>query len=289
MDTFDALVQRARRPSDGAPPGPLFRMVFQPTHGPDALVGAVQGSADSVGRAYPFLVARPTRRAVLLAPDAPDWPLWWTETADDAALVVVGAVQRGATVRQVEERADAIAPLAEADARAERVKLFWDRAGHLPASDLWWRTWGTTDPGRAALLLGRLAAAFRRSGVPSYGIRFPLPPQALDFDHADSVSLWLRICTTLSASKRSTPTIFWHSDGIYQSGSLILFPSGVTPRSLSAVLSGAAAPDLISEIDAGSEAVAARAMSGLPTSFARLLSDPGTTSATLLQHIAALT
>jgi hypothetical protein len=168
-------------------------------------------------------------------------------------------------------------------------------AGHravldrLAGSTLWWQTWGSTTPDRAALVLTRLAAAFSRPSVPSYGLQISLPPQAPHFTHADAAAFWLSASVRLTRRARAGwPTVLWHSEGPYESGALLLFPAGVTPRALHAALAGAPAPDLISVLDAGTEEAARRAAAGLSAPFARLLADRSTSLAALLARLPTL-
>ena len=283
LDALDELVQRALRTGPKPRTGPLYRMVYAPPSGPDALVGGLSLSRDRVGRSYPLVVARTAPRDALDPHAAASWPLRWADVLDDAVATVYGAIERGASLDRVAAHIAEMPPLAPPSGPAPRVDAHVRAAASLPASWLWARLWGDPDPRRPAAILRQLASSPRRPLT--YGLRFPLPPAAPDFGPADGAAFWLAVCWHLLATPRHPPTLFW-TDGPHD-GALTVFFGGLTHRALRPLLGGHPDPDTVVRMDLVPEATVRRALGALPHALARVLRDPRASVADVLAHLHA--
>lgn len=279
LDAFDALTQRALRSGARAADGPLYRMVYVPPGGPHALVGALRLSRDRVGRAYPLVAGRTVEWGRLDPVASASWPLRWRPLLDGAAALVDAAV-RGGALPDLDARLDALPELALTQGRSREVDTHVRALSALHAHDLWARLWGASGPSCAGFVFGRLAAA--PSGLPAYGLRFPLPPSAPDLRSSDVVAVWLAVCWYLLPTPTAPPTLFW-TDG--PPGALVVFFAGVGPSAFRALLAGTPDPGRIAHVDGGPDAAVDRTASGLPPSFRRLLRDPRASVADVLARL----
>lgn len=283
LDALDGLAQDALRAGLQVKTGPLYRMVFVPPSGPQALAGAIQLSRDRVGRAYPLFTGRPISRPRLDPDAAASWPLRWRPVLGAAARLVDAAVVQDASIQEVDAQLAALPPLAPLLGRSPEIDYHVTSLSGLSVNEFVSRTWDDASPMRLGLVVQRLLDAAHAT-IP-YGVRFPLPPPEPGFDHSDAVAFWLAMCWHLLPTPPTPPSLFW-TDGA--PGALVVFISSLSPASFRPLLTGTSAPDRIAAVDAGSPGTVRRGYASLPSHFQDLLEAPSTSVADLLGHLHAL-
>ncbi|MEO0558136.1 MAG: type VI secretion system-associated protein TagF [Bacteroidota bacterium] len=282
LDALDTLAQNALRAGLTTKTGPLYRMVFVPPSGPQALAGAIQLSRDRVGRAYPLFAGQPISRPRLDPDAAASWPLRWRPVLGAAARLIEVAVQ-DAPLSDVDARLTALPSLAPLIGRSPEIDYHITTLSVLPISELVNRIWGEDDPMRLGLVVQRLRDAAHAT-IP-YGVRFPLPPSESDFGTSDAVAFWLAVCWHLLPTPPTPPSLFW-TEGA--PGALVVFVSGLSPAAFRPLLTGTSLPDRIAAVDAGSPGTARRIYGALPARFREFLESPSTSVTDLLGHLHAL-
>jgi len=283
LDALDTLAQNALRSGLSVKTGPLYRMVFVPPSGPQALAGAIQLSRDRVGRAYPLFAGQPISRPRLDPDAAASWPLRWRPVLGAAARLIDAAVVNDAPLTEIDARLAALPPLAPLIGRSPEIDYHVSSLSGLMVNELATRIWDDASPMRLGLVVQRLLDASHAT-IP-YGVRFPLPPPESDFGRSDAVAFWLAMCWHLLPTPTVPPSLFW-TDGA--PGALVVFISGLSPAAFRPLLTGTSAPDRIAAIDAGSEGTVRRAYASLPSRFQDFLEAPSTSAADLLGHLHAL-
>lgn len=283
LDALDTLAQNALRSGLTVKAGPLYRMVFVPPSGPQALAGAIQLSRDRVGRAYPLFTGQPISRPRLDPDAAASWPLRWRPVLGAAARLIDAAVAQEASLNEVDARLAALPALAPLLGRSPEIDYHITALSGLSLLELVRRIWDDTSPTRLGLVLQRLLDAAHAT-IP-YGVRFPLPASETDFDHSDAVAFWLATCWHLLPTPSTPPTLFWTDR---EPGMLVIFLSGLSPQAFRPLLTGDDAHDRIAAVDAGSSGTARRAYASLPSRFRAFMEAPSTSVADLLGQLHTL-
>lgn len=180
---------------------------FAPRHATHGLAGVLQPSRDSVGRAYPLLIALEvdTVDAYTLA----QVPLRFNPFFERASAIAREAVAGQIGPHELAAHTASLGALAGDETSGALFGRYLQQTS-LPS--FWERLWGHPQDSRKYLLFKNLLDILQplRDGVPPrfpLTLRFPLCPDGhtLDFD----VSFWLSVCLRLLGPLDLQPTFFW--------------------------------------------------------------------------------
>ena len=251
------------------------------------LAGVLQPSHDSVGRAYPFLVALEVDRAHFNPRTLAHVPLRFNPFFEHAATITGEAAAGHLDRHTLTERTDALSASVSDDTS---VAFFEQYLRQARLSAFWQRLWGHPQDSRKYLLFKNLLEIVLklRDGIPPgypLVLRFPLCPdgRTLDYD----VSFWLGLCLRLLNYPDIEPSFLWmHPDQKRGTAPFLLLAlHSPAPKTFAHLLPAPLESDTLCVLETLGAQNAALAALSIPDRYSRMIEDENLTLRDFLQQL----